>query len=268
MSSKYIIKYFLLLISFIMCKNNPEGQKIKISTTEGDICLVLYDETRIHKENFIQKVKEGSYKGAPFHRIIQDFMIQAGEKPGNKKTKEQEIQEQLPSEILFPQYFHKSGTLAAARWGDDVNPEKKSDPVQFYIVTGHTFTKNELAALEKERLERFKQQLYRLFQSEAKDSLKTLYKEGNKQGIAQLRADLMDRANKESEERKHEVLYTEAQKETYYTLGGAPHLDGEYTVFGEVYEGMDIVKKINNAETHINDKPVKDIIIKDITLIK
>lgn len=269
MFKKILIQISIILsfISVVMCKNNVEGQKVKISTTEGDIYVVLYDNTPIYKKDFIEKITEGRYNGISFHRVIEDFMIQAGEKPGGKKTKSKEEEVQLPAEIVFPQYFHKAGALAAARWGDDVNPEKKSDLLQFYIVTGRRFSDNELVMLDKERFERFKQQLFKEAQVEMRDSIKALYREGNKQAMMQLKADMIERVSKEAEERKQETMYTDAHREAYKTIGGAPHLDGEYTVFGEVYNGMEVVKKINKAEVNAGDRPIKDIIVTSVELI-
>lgn len=262
------LKYFTFLYFFLLmisCNNAPKGDKVKITTTEGDIYIVLYDETPLHHQNFINNIKSGTYKNAPFHRIIKDFMIQAGEIKGRQEFAEDEL---LPAEIVFPKYFHKRGALAAARWGDDVNPEKKSDSIQFYIVTGEKHTKESLSLLEKERYERLKQNIYRSLQKDMNDSIKVLYKEGKKDEIIKLRANTLDRADKEAKDRKSEIAYTEEQKNIYMEQGGTPHLDTEYTVFGEVYLGMDIVDKINNTETNSADKPIKEIKILNIELVK
>lgn len=193
--------------------------KVLITTSLGDITIALYDKTPQHRDNFIKLVKENYYDGVLFHRIIQQFMIQTGD-PDSKTAKPGQMlgsggpNYKIPAEFV-PSLFHKRGAVAAARMGDQVNPEKKSSGSQFYIVDGRKYSSQELNNIA--------------FQS-------------NKQ-------------------------FSQAQREAYMTIGGAPFLDGDYTVFGEVIEGMDIVDKIAAQPKDRADRPTTDIKIISTTII-
>lgn len=240
-----------------MCNCQSNGSTVIIQTNYGDIEVKLYDETPIHKENFIKKVTEGHFDGLEFHRVINEFMIQGGGSGNGDKTRDT-----IAAEFLFPKYYHKRGALAAARWGDDTNPTKASDATQFYIVTGKTFTDEKLSEFEKLRFERLKQSLFNKIQSENIDILKALYKEGNREAMGALRESWKQEADREAEGKKQNLLYSKEQREIYKTNGGTPHLDGEYTVFGEVIKGMDVVDKIQKVETNAQDKPLKEVKMK------
>lgn len=243
-----------------MCNCKSKDSIVTIQTSYGDIKVKLFEATPLHKENFLKRAREGYFDDLTFHRVIKDFMIQGG---GSKRS--DGARETVDAEILFPQFIHKRGALAAARWGDDSNPEKASDATQFYIVTGKIFSDEKLNEFEKQRFERLKQSIYNRIQSENMDSLKALYKEGNRAAMGELRESWRLQADKEAATLKDRTLYTDAQREIYRTEGGTPHLDGEYTIFGEVVEGMDIVDKIQNVQTNEYDKPLKPIIIKVFT---
>lgn len=261
----------LILLATTMCSSKSEEPIVLIQTNMGDVRVKLYNETPIHRDNFIEKAKSGFFKDLTFHRVIKDFMIQGGD-PNTRNEADTAILESkslgdtIPAEFRFPQYFHKRGALAAARWGDAENPTKASDASQFYIVTGELRYKEKMDEIEKQRFERFKQGIYNTIQSANMDTIKALYKEGKRSAITEIREQWRTQAEQEAESRKGEVLYTEEQRELYKTIGGTPHLDGEYTVFGEVVEGMDIVDKIQNVETNQRDKPLKRVIIKDIII--
>lgn len=238
-----------------MCTKDP-GTVIVMETNHGNIKLRLYDDTPLHRDNFIKLVNEGFYNGKTFHRVIKDFMIQGGD-----TTTGHLLGYTIPKEIRMPEHFHKRGALAAARFGDDSNPEKASSASQFYIVTGERFSDFGLKELEKERYERMKQSLFGELQKANLDTMKMLYKEGNKEGLSALRARLLSEVEKEAREREPQIRFTQEQREIYTSIGGTPHLDGEYTVFGEVMEGMDVVSKIENSATNSRNQPLTPIII-------
>lgn len=252
----------------LACNKTQKGTEALIKTSYGDIRVQLYEETPIHRDNFIKLAKSGSFDGLVFHRVIKNFMIQGGDtEKGTPENDSTSLTDTIPAEIRFPKLYHKRGALAAARWGDDVNPTKASDAKQFYIVTGRKFYESDLKEMEKQRFERLKQTIYQNLQTVQIDTLKTMYREGNKSGINDLREKWRAQAEEEAKSRQSELLYTNEQKEVYKTQGGAAFLDGEYTVFGEVLEGMDVVDKIQNVQTNEKDRPIQNIIMK-IELIK
>lgn len=237
---------------------NEKEPLLLISTNYGDIKIKLYNETPLHRNQYLKLVEESFFVDKIFHRVIPQFMIQGGESAAEDfKTVEPN---DIPAEIKFPQFYHHKGALAAARIGNDVNPERSSSGCQFYIVVGDTVSSQKLIAFEKQRFERMKQDILNRLQAENKDTIKAYYKEGNKSALADLRADIMLQAETEAEQRRAETLYTDEQKEVYKTIGGTPHLDGEYTVFGEVVQGLDVVTKIQQQPTGMGDKPIKPII--------
>ena len=207
-----------------------KNQKVKIETTEGDITLLLYDETPLHRDNFVKLVKAKFYDGVLFHRVINEFMIQGGD-PNSKNAEpgkmlgDGDVGYTIPAEFKTPQIYHKRGALAAAREGDDTNPEKASSGCQFYIVVGKQFTNEQLDQMEASKIDKH---------GHANDST---YK------------------------------FSEQARIDYTTIGGTPHLDGNYTVYGEVLTGMDVVDKIAQARTNRANRPREDIRIIKIRLI-
>lgn len=258
-----------------MCSNNAKEPIVVLQTSYGNIKIKLYNETPGHRDNFLKLAEEGFYKGLTFHRVIKDFMVQGGDPKTRNVSDEDELLtdektmgDTITSEIKFPTFFHKRGALGAARWGDAENPTKASDASQFYIVTGELTFDEKLNELEKTRFERLKQKIYNSIQSANMDTIKALYKEGNRQAITELRSKMLADAEEQANARKPEILYTDAQREFYKTRGGAPHLDNEYTVFGEVIEGMDVIDKIQNVKTNEKDKPLEGILMNVVVLEK
>lgn len=266
---KQIFVIITILATMTMCKSNEPGTIVEIETNLGNIEVRLYDETPLHHDNFIKLAQSGEFDNKLFHRVIEGFMIQAGQTGNKQKDSIADIKKDdntIPAEFRFPKYYHKRGALAAARWDDFENPTKASSADQFYIVTGKTVLNLDLKEIEKQRFERLKQNIFAQLQSEGKDTLKALYKQGDKAAMAEFRSNMIAEADKQAETRKNEILFTDEQKKVYDEIGGTPHLDGEYTVFGEVVSGMNVVEKIERVKVNEKDRPFEDIIIKKMTV--
>ena len=233
--------------------------KVKIETTLGDITVRLYDETPIHRDNFVKLVKEGYYDGTLFHRVIKDFMIQGGDPdskgaPAGKMlgvggpdyTLEAEIKDNL---------YHKRGALAAARQGDEVNPERRSSGSQFYIVWGQVYKENQLNQLGKQIRMQIVQDVFNALATARRDEIMQMRRERNRAGLQELQDQLIA----EAENKVGKQGLTDEQMKLYSTVGGTPHLDGQYTVFGEVEEGLNVVEQIQNTATGRADRPTNDI---------
>ena len=267
------IVLILLTISFFgltACKTgNKKGDNmdketlVKIETTLGDIKVKLYNETPKHRDNFIKLAKEGVYDGTLFHRVIKEFMIQAGDPesknaPKGKMLGSGDVGYTIPGEFVYPKYFHKRGALSAARQGDNVNPKKESSGCQFYIVTGKVYNDSALINMERGMNEN---KVTLIFNNLAQKHMKDIYKmrkNNDEKGLLELQDKLIAQAEEEAA-KQPEFRFTPEQVEAYTTIGGTPHLDGEYTVFGEVVEGMDIVDKIQQVKTDRSDRPEEDV---------
>ena len=240
--------------------------KVKIQTTLGDIVVRLYDETPIHRDNFMKLVKEGYYDGTLFHRVIKDFMIQGGDPdskgaPAGKMlgvggpdyTLEAEIKDGL---------FHKRGALAAARQGDEVNPQRRSSGSQFYIVWGQVYNEGQLRQFSKQMRMQKVQTVFNNLAASHRDEIMQMRRDRNRVGLQELQEKLVA----EAESKVGKSGMTDEQLMIYSTIGGTPHLDGQYTVFGEVEEGLDVVEMIQNSATGRGDRPVDDIEMKMVVI--
>jgi len=233
--------------------------KVKIQTMFGDIIVRLYDETPIHRDNFIKLAKEGYYDGTLFHRVIKDFMIQGGDPdskgaPAGKMLGVGGPDYTLEAEIK-PDLLHKRGALAAARQGDEVNPERRSSGSQFYIVWGQVYNEGQLRQFSKQLRMQKIQDAFNALASEHRTEIMQMRRERNRVGLQ----DLQDRLAVEAENKVGKEGLTDKQLKQYSTIGGTPHLDGQYTVFGEVEEGLEIVEMIQATATGRADRPVDDI---------
>ena len=240
---------------------------VRIETSEGDITIKLYNETPLHRDNFLKLVKEGTYDGLLFHRIIKDFMIQGGDPESKNAPKgamlgSGSLGYTIPAEFVYPKYFHKRGALSAARTGDNVNPQKESSASQFYIVWGKVYDSNSLKQMEGQKLNALQQKIFNRLQTENRDKILELYNGERKDELEVLKNELIAQMETEAKQRQDEAAFAPEQAEAYTTIGGTPHLDGEYTVFGEVVEGLEVVEKIQSTETGHGDRPVNDISIK------
>ena len=244
--------------------------KVTIKTTEGDITVRLYDETPRHRDNFLKLAQEGYYNGTLFHRVIKNFMIQGGDP--NSKGAPAGMQlgtggpgYTIPAEIL-PQFIHKRGALAAARQGDEVNPERASSGSQFYIVWGQVYNDGQIGQLARQLQMQAEQSIFNRLAGEHRKEIMDLRRNRDQAGLMELQNDLIAQTQAIMAEQGGAAL-TEAQKQTYTTIGGTPHLDGQYTVFGEVEEGLDVVEKIQGTETMPGDRPKQDIQILSVEVM-
>ncbi len=226
MMKKYLHFLFVSLIIMLFAtgvgaqaQKAPPEQLIKIETTMGDMLIKLYNETPVHRDNMIKLIKEDFYDNQLFHRVISDFMIQGGDPHTVGAEKGQRLGNGGPGYNLPAEFsdnlIHKKGALAAARKGDQMNPEKESSGSQFYIVQGRVFSSEELSIMFQRGL------------------IKT------SKELAQI----------------------------YTTLGGTPHLDGSYTVFGEVVEGLEVLDRIAASQTDAYNRPLEDVVF-SISLIR
>lgn len=236
--------------------------KVLLHTSLGDITVLLYGDTPRHRDNFVKRVEAGDYDGVLFHRVIDDFMVQTGD-PSSKNAPKGKMLgvgdsgTPVEAEFLFPTHYHHRGALAAARQGDSVNPERKSSGSQFYIVTGKKYSPAQLDQMERQAVMRHKQDVFNELCAANRDSIMTLRRNRDQAGLQALQEQLVKET--EAKTAGDSVIYTPQMRDDYMRLGGTPHLDGTYTVFGRVLEGMDVVDKIEKAETDAHDRPIEDI---------
>ena len=243
---------FILIIIIQSCAMNKDVL-ITISTPYGDMKAILYDETPLHKKNFIELSESGQFDSTIFHRVIENFMIQGGDV--NLINDEDVIDYTIPAEFNN-NLFHRKGEIAAARMGDNVNPEKESSGCQFYIVQGKIYTEEELTL----DINALYGGVRRLLQEDEYSDMRQKFIEAQKDPEETQR--LAVSLSSIIEEKYGIQIKKNISDETlnaYTTVGGVPHLDGGYTVFGRIVEGLEIIDKIAAVETGPADKPVEDI---------
>ena len=256
----------------IMTTSITDGcTRVLINTSLGNIEIALYNNTPKHRDNFLKLVRDGYYNGVLFHRVIKDFMIQTGD-PKSKNAAPGDMLGAgdpgytIEAEIVYPEYFHKRGALAAARTGDNVNPERRSSGSQFYIVTGRKYAPEMMAQMEHRMNDQKRQQVFESLVAPRRKEVMKMRMAGDTAGLDKLQAELIELT--EQEVAKNPVKFTDAQINAYTTVGGAPHLDGQYTVFGEVTGGMDVVDKIECVETGRADRPVTDVTVISMKIVE
>ncbi len=270
---------FFVFFSFTQCKNTektPKGDIVHMETSMGEIVLKLYDLTPKHKDNFKKLAKKGYFDGMLFHRVIKEFMIQAGDPDSKSAKKGQQLGSGGPGYTIDaefnPKLFHKRGALCAARQGDAVNPEKKSSGSQFYIVVGKKYTDEELNMIENQSEAQLLMPFVKEFLQDPKNidwmqKIQARNQAEDREGLDSLLQEITNKVAKEHPKIKP-LKFTKEQREVYKTIGGTPFLDGSYTVFGEVIKGMDIVDKIANVKTDKNNRPVEDVKIISVKIKK
>jgi peptidylprolyl isomerase len=271
-------KYFVFIAAILLISScsifrlsGPVEKKVLITTSKGDVVVKLYNETPKHRDNFLYLADSTFYDSLLFHRVIEDFIIQAGDPeskgaPRNKRLGNGGPGYTIESEIVDGLY-HKRGALAAARKSDEDNPEKRSSGSQFYIVVGKKWADQELDLLIKRKnvpvyQEYMKKYLEENNNMELWNKMDSLRRYGHTETFNEIFLDLKETVKPMIEKDSVELFDINAQqRELYKTKGGSPHLDGDYTVFGEVVAGMDIVEHISDVRTDIRDRPLKDIYI-------
>lgn len=261
--------HIIILLLILVSACGEKDYVVVIKTDYGEMKAILYDETPQHKENFIKLVQEGFYDSLLFHRVMQGFMIQGGDP--DSKNAEPGARLGLggpgytvPAEIL-PQFFHQKGALSAARQPDQFNPRKESSGSQFYIVQGQVYSPEQLDANAEEiKYAKVVNQLNRLFgegkQPDLLQELITLQKAGDQENLRRRTMESIPVLEQEYGPMTFPEV-TQAEREAYTTIGGTPHLDGDYTVFGRVVEGIDVIDKIASQSTDPNNRPNTDIIM-------
>ena len=224
---KHILITLLFSVAASYTVYAQQRTEVLLETSEGNIRIALYDETPRHRDNFVKLVSEHFYDSLLFHRVIANFMIQGGDPDSRRAEPGQELGNgdvgyTIEPEFRLPQLYHRRGVVAAAREGDDVNPERRSSGCQFYIVWGKTFSSADIDKVQQR----------------------------------------LDAATNNS------VKLTPEQIKTYRRVGGTPHLDGQYTVFGEVVEGLDVVNRIQRVDTDDYDRPINDVRILRAMVVK
>jgi len=266
--------FSLLFFSFVYLSeqnNKSDSNKIAVITTKyGDIKIKLYDQTPLHRDNFVKLVSEKFFDDLLFHRVIKGFMIQGGD-PDSRNAKAGTMLGNggpgynIPAEIV-PGLFHKRGALAAARESDMINPKRESSGSQFYIVQGKVFTNQELDMIEANQNQALKKQVIGKILTAPENKkmllkLDSLQKSGNKEELNKFIMGIDPIVEKEMT-KQGKFVFTAEQRKIYTTIGGAPHLDGSYSVFGEVIEGMNVIDSISSVKTDKNDRPLVDVKMK------
>lgn len=272
MKPKVLIAITLLFTIIFKMEAQENKNIVLIETSMGNIKIKLYDETPQHRDNFLKLAGEGFYDSLLFHRVIKEFMIQGGDPdskgaPAGKQLGSGGPGYQVPAEIVYPKLFHKRGALSAARTADQVNPLKESSGSQFYIVWGAVYSDAQLSGMEEQKVQQAMQAYFNSLAAERKDSIQKMYNADDNAGLEALQSELIKITEQEFKNNPEKGKFTAEQKLAYKTLGGTPHLDGEYTVFGEVIEGLDIVDKIQKCQTGTADRPKTDITMK-MTVLK
>jgi peptidyl-prolyl cis-trans isomerase B (cyclophilin B) len=252
---RFLIPVMLIFLALFSCASEKD-YLIKIHTKHGDMYAVLFDETPIHKKNFIELVEEGRFDSTEFHRVIKKFMIQGGDVFG-KEGLPQDQWPTLTAEIV-PGLIHSKGMIAAARQGNNINPERRSNGSQFYIVEGKVYERDELVTDMKLLAETFFKYIQLTSNAGLKNEYSRLYEEEKFDSLNYLM--LNEKSNLEQfYSVSLEKPLTKEQIEAYTTVGGAPHLDSEYTVFGKVIGGIDVLERIASVQTGQRDKPTESI---------
>jgi len=249
--------------------NETKETIVVVTTDYGKMRIKLYNETPQHRDNFIKLINDGFYNELLFHRVIKDFMIQGGDPeskgaPAAKQLGSGDVGYTIPAEFVYPKYYHKKGALAAARQGDQTNPQKRSSGCQFYIVQGKKMTDQELDGMEQHLQNKVKEARFYEIVATKMDLVQKLQAAGDQAGLQQLQTEILAQIDGELAG-KAPLKLTAQMRNDYKTIGGTAFLDNDYTVFGEVIEGLEVIDKIAAVKTRPGDRPEVDLRMK-ITL--
>lgn len=270
MNIKIGILYLALAFIMVACngKKSAAGDsdrpRVLIETSFGDMTVELYNETPQHRDNFLKLAEEGFYNDLLFHRVIEGFMIQGGDPDSKNASPNKRLGGggpgyTIPAEFVDG-FYHKKGALSAARQGDNVNPEKKSSGSQFYIVQGKVWDEQMIRQFEEQQKFQSARQLMMKMYNERMDDVKRYQQNNQQDSIMQLRIEIQEKAEQQVDSSLYKI--NSERREIYTSVGGTPNLDGAYTVFGEVVEGLNVIDSIAAVKTDRNDRPLDNIIMK------
>ncbi len=257
-----ILVSILMVTATIILKAQTMYPIVVIETNYGTMRAVLYDDTLVHSEHYLKLIKDGYFDGTLFHRVVKNFVIQGGSQDSRNAPAGIQIGGGRSDMELMPEFrdnrVHKKGALAAPRKGDEENPQKKSDASQFYIVHGQKYTEGRLDTMEMVVNVPIRNELVRKYYNPSRNELDSLMKVDDRQGFNNLLDSVMNIVDSLYAVAPGKFLWPEGVKETYSTVGGVHHLDGEYTVFGEVIEGLGVIDKIAALTVDERSRPTTD----------
>jgi cyclophilin family peptidyl-prolyl cis-trans isomerase len=267
MTVRFYFMATLLVIGFGMLPNMALAQQLDyyvcIKTNQGNMRFRLYNETPEHRKNFLKLVNEKHFDGTLIYRVIKNFVIQGGSSDSRNAPPGKHIGYGSTSQNITSEFkktlFHKTGALCAPRQPENINHFRMSDISQFYIVHGRVYTPEQLDLLEKKVNNPILAELKRKYYLPHKDSL-DLLKQTNPREFNRRLGEIRSKIDFEFT-LSDRLVFSPEQREVYTTVGGCPDLDGEYTVFGEVTEGLDVIQRIANMATDKNDRPLKDVVV-------
>ncbi|MDY4043678.1 MAG: peptidylprolyl isomerase [Marinifilaceae bacterium] len=271
---KNILIYTLFLVGFFfnipaICQEKE--QRVIVETSLGNMTFKLYNDTPQHRDNFIRLAREGQYDGTLFYRVVKNFMIQGGSsdsrnaRPGQALGYGQEIN--IPAEIRN-NHYHKKGALAAPRQPDNMNPKKESDISQFYIVHGKKYTGEEIDEYVKSINAPIKRAIQEKYYYPKKSILDSLRAQKNVPEFRKIAGQVKAQINAEWAKNTQKIDMPENKRQDYINLGGCPHLDKEYTIFGEMIDGFEVLDRIASLPTDKRSRPLNDVKIIHVKIVE
>jgi len=269
------MKYTIIVTLFVFLSVNnlySQSHQVLISTNMGSMKFLLYDDTPLHRDAFLELVGKGHFNGTLFYRVISDFMIQGGSKDSRNAPPGKFIGYGDPTKTVNDEirsrYFCKKGALCAPRQPDDINIFKQSDISQFFIIQGRKYTSGQLDTMEMAVNRPIRKKVInKVYPPETKAQLDKLKAENRIDEAKKLAEEIKEKIEVEYELAEGKLIFTELQREAYTTIGGSPEIDHEYTVFGEIVEGMEVIDKIAALKADGNNRPYTDVVI-NVKIIK